>query len=437
MRIQHILKWTAMLIALFGVTLFLACDCNTPSEDEVGEFIAEWYLSTDESVEPRLTHLVDIAAALSEYGLVVEALEEAKFRLGFYDTDEGPAFLDWIAEADANEAGYLRNVAPIHPGAEGVTLFTHAGLEDDSLVVEIADSKLWMEELTGNSVHSFAYPTHVHDRRIMEVVQDANYLLARNGVVSVEPWGSHLLGLPDDVAWTQGWERTSPFELPLSFLASEIQALDPGEIEAWLAEPDHLPLWKSQHRWIQLYTRTDNQEQTSLEIIDANRLGILLDALQADGDVWVAPLGEIALWALANGQSPDSEDALLWRADAPGAQPWGEDGKACAFSFSTDDGFRSNLTHYMPEFLGRGLSYTAFCSPEKIQIGDTGYDLLLDSDGVRELAAEGIEIACNGMNRRYLLSPEAFLLVDDTDEGYQIEILVEDGYKLLRLWRDW
>jgi len=434
MRFAALLKWTGAAALSALLLLSAACGCNTPEGDEIGELLGEWYLSTDESLEPRLEHLVDVAEALREFDLEVEPLEGAAYRFGFV-TENGGEVLDWIAEADANEAAYLEKIPLLTLAEEPVIVMSHAGIDDDSLLIEIVGSKAWLETLLDVDILSFAYPTHVHDRRIMEAVREADYRVARNGQITVEPWGSHLLGLPDDPAWNLGWQHTSPYELPLTFLASEIQALEASAIEDWLAEAERLPLWKSQHRWIQLYTRTDSQDQTSTEIIDADRLAVLLDALIDDGDVWIAPLGEVAAWALANGQAAAVGEDLLWEAAAPGAQPW--NGHACAFSFSTDDGFRSNLTHYMPEFRQRELSYTAFCSPEKIQIGDTGYELLLDSEGVQELADEGIEIGCNGMSRRYLLPREVFELADPTGETHYIEIVVENGKKLLRLWRDW
>lgn len=144
--------------------------------------------------------------------------------------------------------------------------------------------------------------------------------------------------------------------------------------------------------------------------------------------------GEIATWALASGQGTDPEDDLLWRADPAGDSPW--NGYKCAFTFSTDDGFRSNLTHYTPVFTSRNLSYTVFVSREKVEIGENN-DLYLDDDDVLSLLGEGIEIGCNGMSRRYLLPPEACRVSDDTGQGFQIQILVEDGFKVLRLWRDW
>lgn len=430
---MRLLNWTLIILFALSAIVLTACDCNTPDEDDVGELLGEWYLSNDDTHEPQLSHLVDLEVALSEYGLSVGYPEDAAYRFGWVGDEE--EYWEWIARADANLAGLLHPVDSVYPGEEGLTLYTHGGLEEDSLRLEVEDSKLWLENLLGTSILSFAYPTHVHDEAALREVKDAGYLVARNGLISFEPWGSHLLGMPDDAAWDQGWERTSPYELPLTFTAAEVQALEPSQIADWLADPSRLETWKSEHRWVHLYTRTDSEDQTSVDIIDANRLGVLLDALQADGEVWIAPMGEVAIWALGNGQSNDPANDLLWRADAAGDFPW--NGNACVFSFSTDDGFASNMDHYLPEFSSRGLSYTAFCSPEKIQIGDTGYELYLDSQGVQALAAAGVEIGCNGMTRRYLISSEACVIKDEAGEGYHIEIVTEEGHRKLKLWRDW
>jgi len=434
MKSQHIFKSIALPAVAASALWLGACASKTSGPDDLGQIVGEWYLSSDESLQPRLEHLTDIASALSAYGLEVGFPEGEAYRLGFRGDGDNLVFEDWIAASDANLAAYLRPVEAVRPGNSGITLFTSAGIGDDSLQVEVAGSKLWLEGLLGSSVLSFAYPTHVHDRRALEAVRDAGYLVARNGQITYEPMGSYLLGSPDDPAWTQGWLRTSPYELPLTIQAGEVQALDPDQVADWLAEADHLPLWKSQHRWIQLYTRTDSEEATSTEILDEIHLEYLVDALLNDGDVWIESMGDVALWALgAGGQSPDADDPLLWRADPSGENPW--NGFACAFSFSTDDGFRTNLTHYAPVFTSRNLSYTAFCSPEKIQIGDTGYELYLDSADLLELAGEGIEIGCNGMTRRFLLPPQALVIRDPAEAGYEVEVLIGNGKKILRLWK--
>ncbi len=429
---MSLLKRSSTILLAAAALILAACECNTPDEDDIGELVDEWYLSGDDTLDPRLGHLVDLAGALGDAGLTVTYPEDMAYRLGWAGDEE--EYWERIARADANLAGYLHDVGPYYPGEEGISLLTHAGLDSDSLEVEVASSKAWLEDLIGTSVLSYAYPTHAHDRRALEAVKAAGYIVARNGPISFEPWGSWLLGEADDPAWAQGWERTSPYELPLTFTAGEIQSLAVSEIEDWLADPANLEAWKTDHRWVHLYTRTDSEDQTSLDILDQDHLEALIDALHEDSEVWIASMGEIATWALASGQEVDPENDLLWRADPAGDAPW--NGYKCAFTFSTDDGFRSNLTHYTPVFTSRNLSYTVFVSQEKIAIGENN-DLYLDDDDVLSLQSQGIEIGCNGMSRRYLLPQEALHVSDSTGEGFQIEILVEDGNKLLRLWRDW
>ncbi len=301
MRYRKPILWLSVAALAAASLLLGACDCNTPSEDDIGELVDEWYLSGDDTLEPRLGHLVDLVGALGDAGLTVEYPENMAYRFGWAGEEE--EYWEWIARADANLAGYLHEVGPFYPGDGGAVLLTHAGLDVDSLAVEVEASKTWLENLIGTSVLSYAYPTHAHDRRAIEAVKTAGYIVARNGPISFEPWGSWLLGDADDPAWNQGWERTSPYELPLTFTAGEIQSLAVSEIEDWLADPANLQAWKNERRWVHLYTRTDSEDQTSLDILDQDHLEALVDALHEDGEVWVASMARSppGLWPADRG----------------------------------------------------------------------------------------------------------------------------------------
>ena len=176
-------------------------------------------------------------------------------------------------------------------------------------------------------------------------------------------------------------------------------------------------------------TKTDDPTETGTSIIDAQHLGAFLDALIADGDVWIAPVGEIAQWVRDNHTAEQGN--LVWTAVDGGAQPW--NGHASALSFTTILGFQSNLDAFAPVFTARGLSYTAFLSKSAIDVGDTGYATYLNSEGVRQLALEGIEIGSMGLHSVDMVSDQALSIDDSDDAGFHIEIFVDEGYNMLRL----
>ena len=193
------LKFAAGMILAALLLALSACDCNTPTE-ETPEPLGEWVLGAEGSGDGHLPYLADLVDALAAHGLEVESVDGAQFRFGMVWVDGGWEYRDWAEVADVNGTGFLHELEPTVLTAEGLLLRSHAGLEEDSLSAEIADSKTWLEALLGEDVRSFAYPTHVHDLRSLERVADAGYLVARNGLVSYMPWGSFLLGDPDDEA---------------------------------------------------------------------------------------------------------------------------------------------------------------------------------------------------------------------------------------------
>jgi peptidoglycan/xylan/chitin deacetylase (PgdA/CDA1 family) len=60
-----------------------------------------------------------------------------------------------------------------------------------------------------------------------------------------------------------------------------------------------------------------------------------------------------------------------------------------------DDGNASDVEHALPALRERGLTATFF-----VVAGRLGAPRFLDADGVRELAAAGMEIGCHGMHHR-------------------------------------
>ncbi|MBN2170682.1 MAG: polysaccharide deacetylase family protein [Candidatus Krumholzibacteriota bacterium] len=434
MKVSPAIILAAMLFAACGLedspSLLRGADISQPLPSA-----AQWYLTTRAEYTPRIECLKHMADTLAMYGILVEPPPGMPWRFGSRP---------WMATASINQSGYLKDRPPLDIGAEPETLLTHMGLAEDSLDIEVLGAKDWLEDLTGECCRCFAWPYHKHDRGAMNLAADGGFIAARNGTASYEPWGSFLNGYYTNPVWLDSWDHCALWELNLQILCQDIQALPLDSIAMWLQAPERLPCFKDHNTWIHLYTHTDDPAATGTPILDAEHLAALVDALIADGDVWIAPVGEVAEYVRAT-HAPDPAEPLVWipagptsvpewpreQRDEP-ARPW--HGRACAFSFSTDDGFRANLTAYAPVFHERELSFTAFLNPRKIQDSDAGTTNYMCSAEVLQFQALGMEVGCHGMEHRYCLPHEACCLTSLREEGDpSVEIATEGSMKVLRL----
>ena len=263
--------------------------------------------------------------------------------------------------------------------------------------------------------------------RDMLYLRDQGFLAARNGLPGPMPWGSFLA--EDEPC---AWGSVSLFETPINLSCAELQAVDPDSMASWLAGT-YQDEWLAGHRWVQLYTHTDDPSVTGTAVLDTLHLGAFLDALLATGEFWIAPVGEIASFVRETHQASDP-GGLVWRNGECSDQPW--NGHVCAFSFSTDDGFLANLHAYRHCFADRGLSYTAFLNRHKIEHAESWMESpYMDPDEVSILSESGVEIGNHGANHRCLLRPEALQLRLDRPAGeVTLDIRSEGGRKVLRLW---
>ena len=422
------------------LALSVACSFLELSETQKGEspdplereleLVASWYLTTRDSISPRISYLADLPESLALHGIALSALPWAEFRL---DTT------NWIRTKWVNGAGYMRDQELFEVGQLETTLKTHVGLEADSFKYEVLGSKIWLEALTGRACPTYAYSNHIHTRSAMEALDGYGYLAARDGQPGRYPWASSLLGATNDSIWLKSWQYVPMWEVPLTFTCQEIQDLDPSEISAWLGREEHLPRWKVQGTWINLYTHTDDPA-TGTPRLDGLHLAALLDALLEDGDTWIAPLGEVAA-SLRGTHRPDSAEPLVWRPLAitgvPDREgPWA--GKSCAFSFSTDDGWKANLYSYAPVFHERGLAYTAYINPRKVINGDGGSLLYMSSSELMEMANLGIEIGSHGFEHMPLMPTEVCTvdLAEPDSDPMHMEIVTQRGLKVLNCYRE-
>ena len=432
------------LFGLFLLSGLLACALRplpeAPAERLDGgrpliqlELLHRWHLSTLPGLENRIEWLADLADSLAPYGVIVGELPGLEFR------QDSTA---WVRTKPANAAPWMVATPLQAIGAQPDTLYTLLAVPGDSLALQIAGSKLFLENLTGHPCPTFSWPYHEHTRGMMEAARDAGYAAARCGAPGQYPWSPFLVGEPADPAWLDSWEELPLYEIPLNLFSLELQALDPAEIAAWLQEPERLPTWKANSTWIQLYTHSDNPEHTSQPILDGPHVAALLDALVADGDVWIAPVGEVAAF-FRQSHVPHPGEPLVWVPDHLTGVPDGRElhwnGRSCAFSFSTDDGLIANFTTYLPVFLSRGLSFTAYLVPTSINAADQGNDHYLSSFMVMSMADWGIEIGSHSLNHPHMLPPEVGTIRLADPEGPELYFELVDFFnvKVLRLyeWR--
>ena len=188
---------------------------------------------------------------------------------------------------------------------------------------------------------------------------------------------TYLFGHPSNPEWQTSWRAASLYEVPLTILCADVQCLDLPDIEPWAYQAEKLPAWKENGTWVQLYTHTVPADSsiTSTPTIDAAHLDELLTVLEEDGEVWIGSMNEIAAY-FRRYHFPGVEEEYIWEFNEGTGVPLDHDrshdpeypwnGFKCAFTFSTDDGWKSNLTDFAPVFEQHGRKFTAFLNPYKI-----------------------------------------------------------------------
>ncbi len=154
--------------------------------------------------------------------------------------------------------------------------------------------------------------------------------------------------------------------------------------------------------------------------------------MEISGEVWIAPIGEIAAYVRET-HHPLAEDDRLWAADWQDPRPW--NGRPCAFSFSTDDGFLANLYSFLPVFEERKISFTAFVNKKKIEDSDDHTTYYMDSSEVQTLSDAGVEIGNHSVTHRPLLPREACQMSLMRGPSLSVVIRREDGRAVLDLIR--
>jgi hypothetical protein len=174
------------------------------------------------------------------------------------------------------------------------------GCDLDSLVWELRRSEEWLDSVITDpeySCRTLAYPTHLHDIREMTVVRDSSsYVAARDG----GKWGERPNGC--NPCKTR-WDSVTLYEVPIAEIIRNIVGDSSSftEQETRQAIQDCIAEWKADNLWANIYShRTFGPDGC-----DSTHMRWILEELQADGDVWVAPFGEVADYVRETHWSPD------------------------------------------------------------------------------------------------------------------------------------
>ncbi|MBM3321211.1 MAG: polysaccharide deacetylase family protein [Candidatus Eisenbacteria bacterium] len=179
------------------------------------------------------------------------------------------------------ESKYLLPVAAVDIGAAPFQVRTTKGCDSLTLITELVSSKDHLEAVIADSTYrcrSFAYPRHAHDQREMNAVMETGYLGARNGT----PFGTYPGYCPVSYSTL---DRVSLYQTPMTW------GQPPNDSsEAWSRERirQRIAAWKRDGEWAILYVAH------TLADWDSAHVDWVLDEIVADGQVWVAPFGEVA-----------------------------------------------------------------------------------------------------------------------------------------------
>jgi hypothetical protein len=432
----RVVALSALSILILGLIACPQRSANAPIESVQEKFvrlpvgsrnqlIASWYLTRNTDYSPRIEYLADLVDSLATHGVLVEPIPGHEYRLGFH----GDEYADWIRSKWENQTLWMQPDTLVLDSSPQ-NFFSYCGVNDDSLAIEILENKEFIETLTGRPSEVFAFPMHDHDDRVLNFLRDHGFVAGRNGTPGYEPWDSFLLLDSPYGDYDHSWDCLSIYEMTLSMTTSAVMSVDPDSMENWLWGADRLPRWTDDRRWIHFYTHTDDPAVTGSPVLDAVHLAALLDALENSGEVWIAPIGEIAAYARET-HHPMAEDDRLWEADWQDPRPW--NGHPCAFSFSTDDGFLANLYSFLPVFAEREMSFTAFVNKKKIVDSDNHETYYMDSSELFALSEAGVEIGNHTVTHKPLLSREACQMTSMRGPQLSVVIRREEGRTLLEL----
>jgi len=128
------------------------------------------------------------------YEHALPILERLGLRASFFPATGflGHTFRSWAADHPMMTAEQVRRLAGLghEIGAHGVTHRKLTQLPADVVRREAADSKAFLEDLTGRPVETFAYPKGAYDDAVKGAVADAGFataLTVRDGLLADDP----------------------------------------------------------------------------------------------------------------------------------------------------------------------------------------------------------------------------------------------------------
>lgn len=268
-----------------------------------GHSVTHPYLTTDKALRLQYVGSSSDCWLLVSSGIFKTYLDNLVLDLNVSLNDSATYYLDQLVAALDAQPDYvatLDNYAihgetteshwldPIYPPGVSIKaaprqLTTRKGSSDEELEGEVVGCKADLESMIGDSTYvcrTFSYPFHVHDQREMNAVMAAGYIAARDGYYGTRPSGS-----PADI---DSPNRVDLYEKPETYTAWTNQS---SEADTRLLVRDFIATLKANRDWGHARTAHTTSDW------DSAHVAWMLDEMQADGGVWVAPFGTVGAYA--------------------------------------------------------------------------------------------------------------------------------------------
>jgi peptidoglycan/xylan/chitin deacetylase (PgdA/CDA1 family) len=178
-------------------------------------------------------------------------------------------------------------------GAHGFTHSRYPFMSEDSVRIEFQAAKEYFEQIITDPAYecvTFAYPVSCHTQREMNLLMEYGYIAARNGGKDAsDPPCPQCCSLGPCCSWCRTWAYSYHvpfFEVPNR--SPEAAPNDSAQTYTRLRTRERIARWKvNGGQWANWFRHT-------LEQMDSLHLYWTLDEIVNDGDVWIAPFGEVA-----------------------------------------------------------------------------------------------------------------------------------------------
>lgn len=272
----------ALLGVLLTAWLFPGCDdslkgsCGEKEEDIPGGegpwagFSAAFTFSTDDN---NIDNLV-----------WAEVFRSAGVRFTLFVV---PTWLGLPGKLSAQDLRQLHDDG-FEVGGHSMTHLRLTQVDDETLIYQMKSCRDTLRDIVGRedyTCRTFAYPYHAHDERVMAAAETL-FIATRDGGLSNQ-------GHPDFSEGVATWDSVSPFEVPLQLTMYSLACKNTySEEDTREAIRSRIDDWKHHSRWVNIYAH--RLSGGGWDDCDGAHMAWILEELQADGDVWIAPFADVA-----------------------------------------------------------------------------------------------------------------------------------------------